>query len=133
MRKEAKEGRIYANGQMIFEEGKPGGAAYIVQKGQVEIYKVIDGREVILGHVEPGGLFGEMALIDNEPRMASARAASRVLLISITRSQLDARLKKGDGFINALLRIMMTNYRTMARRLAEAEAKLKAHDISREF
>ena len=62
-------------GDRIFKEGEKGHLAYIVQSGEVEIFKVIDGVETVPGRIGQGGIFGEIALIDSQPRMADARAS----------------------------------------------------------
>ncbi len=116
--------------QVIFREGKPGNAAYVVQEGKVEVFKTLNGdEEVILGTIEAGGLFGELALVDNKPRMASARATERTVLIAINRQTFEKKMAGSDRFIKAILRILLGNYRTVVRRAALAEAKLKEHGI----
>ena len=120
----------YAADQVIFREGKPGSAAFVVQEGRVEIFKTMNGNEeVILGTIEAGGLFGELALVDNQPRMASARARERTVLIAINRQTFEQKMAASDRFIKAILRILLNNYRTVVRRAAVAEAKLKEHGI----
>ncbi|MFC4237145.1 Crp/Fnr family transcriptional regulator [Thalassospira xianhensis] len=128
--KKVMDRHVYAAGQVIFREGKPGSAAFVVQEGRVEIYKTMNGdEEVILGRIEAGGLFGELALVDNEPRMASARACERTVLIAINRQMFEKKMAASDRFIKAILRILLNNYRTVVRRAAVAEAKLKEHGI----
>lgn len=125
--------QVFATDQVIFREGKPGSTAYVVQEGKVEIYKTMnEGKEVILGTVETGGLFGELALVDNQPRMASARAKERTVLVAVNRQTFDNKMAGTDRFIKAILRILLGNYRTVVRRAALAEAKLKEHGISLE-
>ena len=63
--------KVFAEGEKIFREGDSGSRAYIIQRGCVEIIKDIDGEDIVVGSVGPGGIFGEMALIDNQPRMES--------------------------------------------------------------
>jgi len=128
--KKVMDRQVFAIDQVIFREGKPGNAAYVVQEGKVEIYKTINGsEEVVLGTIEAGGLFGELALVDNQPRMASARAKERTVLIAINRQTFEKKMSGSDRFIKAVLRILLGNYRTVVRRAALAEAKLKEHDI----
>ncbi|MCC9620724.1 cyclic nucleotide-binding domain-containing protein [Thalassospira sp. MA62] len=122
--------KVYAADQIIFHEGKPGNSAYIVQEGEVEIFKTINGgQKVTLGLIEAGGLFGELALVDKAPRMASARAAQHTVLISISRRTFDKKLNATDRFMRAVLRILLGNYRTVVRRAVAAETKLKEHGI----
>ncbi|MFH1803828.1 MAG: cyclic nucleotide-binding domain-containing protein [Pseudomonadota bacterium] len=118
--------QVFAADQIIFREGKPGSAAYVVQEGRVEIYKTLkDNAEVVLGVIEAGGLFGELALIDDEPRMASARAKDRTVVIAISRRQFEHKMQSSDRFIQAILRILLSNYRSVVRRAAKVEDKLQ--------
>ncbi|HAY48583.1 MULTISPECIES: cyclic nucleotide-binding domain-containing protein [Thalassospira] len=128
--KKVMDRQVFAMDQVIFREGKPGNAAYVVQEGKVEVFKTLNGdEEVILGTIEAGGLFGELALVDNKPRMASARATERTVLIAINRQTFEKKMAGSDRFIKAILRILLGNYRTVVRRAALAEAKLKEHGI----
>ena len=69
----------YPDGGIIFIKGDRGECAYAVQSGRVEIREA--GR--VLEALEPGELFGEMALIDHEPRSASAVAIGSVELVAV--------------------------------------------------
>ena len=102
-------------GDRIFKEGDEGNMAYVVQSGEVEIYKVIDGEEKILGVVGQGGIFGEMALIDSKPRMASARASKGATIIIVTRAMFEQKLSKADPFIRGLLNILVENIRNITK------------------
>jgi CRP-like cAMP-binding protein len=69
----------FPEGQQIFEEGDTGKLMYLVTSGEVEIVK----RGKVIDHVSPGGVFGEMALIDSSPRSATARAKTDCQLIPV--------------------------------------------------
>lgn len=64
----------FDDGATIFREGDPAGPVYLVERGIVRISKAKPGGETVLGEVGAGGIFGEMALIDASPRMATATA-----------------------------------------------------------
>jgi CRP-like cAMP-binding protein len=64
--------RTYDKGEIIFCEGEPAKELYIVQAGRVQIIKYADGKEIIVNNLKDGDIFGEMALLDNKPRYASA-------------------------------------------------------------
>lgn len=106
--------RSFAKGETIFKEGDQAAQAYLVEKGAVEIAKVIEGERRVLGTVDQGGIFGELALIDNQPRMATAGAASPTTLLVISKEDFNEKLKQADPFIRALLRIFVQNIRTSA-------------------
>ncbi|EKV31472.1 cAMP-binding protein [Caenispirillum salinarum AK4] len=110
------ERRVVNPGQYVFREGEPGDRAYLVQEGKVEIIKRTPNGEKLLGDVGRGGIFGEMALIDNQPRMASARAVEQTTLVVVTHEQFEKKLKDADPFIRGLLNIFVRNIRQMASR-----------------
>ena len=104
---------VVRSGDNIFSEGDVGNKAYIVQEGLIEIIRNTADGEVILGSVEKGGIFGEMALIDDQPRMATARAATSVTVISIGRDTFNRKLANCDPFVRGLLGIFVRNIRSM--------------------
>ncbi|MCH7936581.1 MAG: cyclic nucleotide-binding domain-containing protein [Proteobacteria bacterium] len=102
-------------GDRIFKEGDEGNMAYIVQSGEVEIHKIIDGVDTVLGRVGQGGIFGEMALIDSKPRMAGARASKGSTIIVVTRAMFEQKMNKTDPFIKGLLNILVDNIRSLTK------------------
>jgi CRP/FNR family transcriptional regulator, cyclic AMP receptor protein len=106
--------KTYKPGDKIFKEGDEGNLAYVVQEGEVEIVKVIDGEEKVLGAVGKNGIFGEMALIDSKPRMAAARAAVGTTIICVTRQMFEEKLRKSDPFIRGLLNILADDIRSIS-------------------
>jgi hypothetical protein len=74
----------YSPGQIIFHQGDAGGFLYQVQSGSVEISCNYPHEiAVVIGNAGPGDFFGEMALIDNRPRMATATATSKTICTKI--------------------------------------------------
>ena len=118
--KEVFDRRVYGPGEIIFKEGEIGRrCAFLVENGKVEIVKTsIDGHETVLGYVPSGGIFGEMALVDNQPRMAKARAVDTTTVIIVSAAVLDQKLRKADPFIRGLLNVFVRNIRDMADRMA---------------
>lgn len=107
--------KVFAEDMPIFREGDPGNAAYIVQKGRVEIWKTEGGKKNVLGIIGEGGIFGEMALVDNKPRMASATTLEPSVCMVVPNAVFQQKLENADSFIVALLRIFCRNIRTMQR------------------
>jgi len=71
--------RLYAAGEIIFAQGQPGDVMYVVKEGEVEIRL---GKKVV-DTIGPEGFFGEMALIDDAPRSASAVAKTNCKLSAV--------------------------------------------------
>ena len=71
----------FSAGDVIFRQGYPGDHAYIIQSGEVEIYnEENDGSEKQLAILGSGEMFGEIAVMDDAPRSASARAHTDCVL-----------------------------------------------------
>ena len=105
----------FAEGQTIFTEGDVANRAFIVQEGRVEIFRrTDDGEEICIGSVGIGGIFGEMGLIDDKPRMATARAAVNATVIVVPKMTFEAKLAKCDPFIRGLLGILVNTVRSAA-------------------
>lgn len=107
--------QTYQAGNRIFKEGDEGNIAYVVQSGEVEIFKTVDGVETVLGTVGKGGIFGEMALIDSKPRMAGARAKKGSTVVLVSRAMFEEKLNKADPFIKGLLNIFVQHIRTLSK------------------
>jgi len=106
--------RRFAAGTVVFDEGTRGEEAYLVESGEIDIQKRrVDGWHPI-GRIAAGGLFGEMALIDDAPRMARAVAVSDAQCLVIARRRLREKLDAADPVLRGLLRILVQNIRSMA-------------------
>src|SRR5437763_3381204 len=79
----------FASGQEIFKEGSNGDGVYVVQEGQVEISSLVgpEVRHVFL-RVGPGDFFGEMAVLEDKPRSASAVAVRPTAASFIPRAEM---------------------------------------------
>lgn len=106
--------RAYQAGDQVFQEGDMGIEAYIVQSGEIEIRKSMGpGQdEVLLGTLNEGAIFGEMALVDDECRMASAVCSRDAILRVIPVDVFEAKYSRADPFIRALIRVLVRNART---------------------
>lgn len=104
LRKLARE-RSFAAGAEIFREGEPGDGVYVVKEGLVEISAGVgqDGRQVF-SKVEPGDIFGEMAVIEDKPRSANAVARQASTVYFIPRAGMLDLVEASSGLTLALLR-----------------------------
>src|SRR5689334_14107353 len=84
-----------AKGHTLFRTGDPGGAMYLVQKGAIELFLPQEnGDHLPLKVAEPGEMFGELALLDNQPRSANARAIEPTELLVLDRDDLSVLFHK---------------------------------------
>lgn len=110
--------RAYPRGSVIVFEGDPGDALYIVRRGQVKVVLISEeGREVILSVMGEGSCFGEMAVLDEEPRSAHVIAMQDSTLLVLRRDDFRAQLRRSPEVSIALLR-------ELSRRLRRADEKI---------
>jgi EAL domain-containing protein (putative c-di-GMP-specific phosphodiesterase class I) len=99
-------------GTVIFAENDPPTTAYLIESGEVEVTTLQRGERTILGQLGPGMLLGEMAVIDDSPRTATARALTDCVLTPIDRRQFAERLAAADPVVRALLMSQLSRYRS---------------------
>ncbi len=99
-------------GGVLFREGDLPTTAFILEEGQVEIRATQRGRPVVLAVLGPGAILGEMAVIDDAPRTATATALSDCRLIALDRAQIAERIASSDPIIRALLQGTLQRYRS---------------------
>ena len=110
--------RAYPRNSVILFEDDPGDALYVVALGQVKVVLIgEDGREVILSVMGEGEFFGEMALVDDEPRSAHVIAMEDSTLLVLRREDFQGILKQTPGIALALLR-------ELSRRLRRVDEKV---------
>ena len=103
--------KTFHEGQSVFEQGEVGTSAYIIQDGEIQIVKNTEHEDTVLGSIGKGGIFGEMALVDDQPRMARAEATMTTTVIVISREIFNQKLQKTDPFIRGLLNIFVDTIR----------------------
>jgi CRP/FNR family cyclic AMP-dependent transcriptional regulator len=109
-------------GAVIFEEGQVGEKFYLILKGEVRISKLIPGvGEEALVILKKGSYFGEMSLIDNQPRSAHAICNKPSELMVIEQADFEKLLQKDKELAYKLL---WTFLRTLSRRLRETNDKI---------
>jgi signal transduction histidine kinase len=97
--------KTYSAGQVIFKEGDAGDGLYFVKDGNVQISAVVGYSDLkVLTHIVPGDLFGEMAVLDNQPRSASATAEVATTVYFISRAEWEQLLVRAPRLASALVR-----------------------------
>ncbi len=108
------ERMVYRAGESVFFEGDIGEHAYVVDSGEIRIArKRTTGEELTLAHLNRGDLFGELALIDDQPRSASATAASDSELMTLDRATFQEQLQVNPERCRRLFRIFSARMRSM--------------------
>ena len=103
----AGEPEAFRAGDVVFAEGEPGDCMYVVKSGTVSLRH----ESAELEQVGPGGLFGEMALIDLGPRSASAVAVTDCELVSIEKRRFWFLVQETPYFAETVMRVMAERLR----------------------
>jgi len=113
-----KFGKDIPRGTVLFREGEPGKEMYVLQNGKVAISKKVRDVEKVLAVLGPGEFFGEMAIISNKPRNASATVEEDARLLVIDPKTFEAMIRG-----NAEIAVRMI--KKLAERLSDADAQIE--------
>ncbi|MBO5099840.1 MAG: cyclic nucleotide-binding domain-containing protein [Treponema sp.] len=115
--------RVYPKDTMIMAENQSGADMFIIQEGKVKISKIVDGTEVILAILKKGDMFGEMALLENKPRSASAIAEEECRLMTVNRQNFNQMVSTQPQLISRLTTMLAERLFVMHRQLANSQLK----------
>lgn len=107
--------QYYPANTLLFSEGDPGDCMFVIRSGRVEIFQDRPQGRIVIGTVGEGELFGEMALIDGEPRMASARTIKDCELMLVPGTTFRDHMGEATPFIKAVMGILVKNLRNVDR------------------
>jgi len=134
---EISESVLVEQGDFVFEEGERGDHFYVIVRGEVELRKRSGNGRKKLAVLREGQAFGEMALLNQTPRSASAQALVDTYMLSISRAAF-ARLLGGDSLVLRLLRnlstaLWATSVRLAARHAEQGPTDAVPHEALAEF
>ena len=109
----------FAAGEILFSEGDAGDTAFLVAQGAVQVTREINGKETVLGEIGPGQILGEMALINNQPRMATAKAKEDTVCVFVPVGVFESELGNMNAFMKALMLNLIGRLRTAADKMDE--------------
>lgn len=101
---------------LIFRDGESGQSMFIVLEGQVEISKMLGDQKTVLAKLGAGSTFGEMAIIDNHPRSATATAITNAMLLEISREMFRKRLEEVPNWMRTFFAIIVERLRSATKK-----------------
>ena len=116
-----------AKGDVLFREGEIPGTAFLIESGEMEVRVRQGGADVVLSRLGPGDLVGEMAVIDDSVRTATATAVTDCLLYRLDRQQIAERLSTADPIIRSLPEVRVAGAEVVER---DADA-VRVADVDR--
>lgn len=122
-------GKIYKDQDIIFCEYEPGDTFYLINSGKVQIVKIMGDIEKTIDVLEPGEIFGEMAILEGAPRVASAIAQGRVTALEFNRENFKILMQGNPQIALKLLKLFTKRIYDQKRRfmiltLEEIDAKV---------
>ncbi len=111
----------FQDGEVIFDEGANGDWIYVVEKGEVEISKKIDGRKIVIEVLKTGDIFGEEAYIDKAPRSAKATAVGTTEVGIIDREFFDREFNKLSADFQQMLKTVTLRLRKTTRKWLDTQ------------
>ncbi len=108
-------------GEMLFEEGSRGDKAYIIREGELDIIKTSGERPVLLVVRGSGEVIGEMALLEDVPRVASVRSRGHSTLLAIGQEQFDQLLDSSVSASRTMMNTVLNRWRTLNALLRQSE------------
>jgi len=104
--------RRFPKDTVVFFENEEGDSFFMILDGRIKVTILgDDGREVILSMLGAGDFFGEMALLDNEPRSATAIAVEETELLSLNRTDFQSVLTDNRSITTALIKVLTARLR----------------------
>jgi len=119
----------YTDSEYIFREGESAVFAYIVKSGAVEITKRSAAGEQVLAELAPPTIFGEMALIDGNPRSAGARAKGDTVVTEVTEESFLTYLQQNPQAAVRIMKTISENLRASNQLVAKYEQSVAGNDL----
>jgi CRP-like cAMP-binding protein len=110
-------GREYADGDVICRQGERGDRMYVIQAGQATVTREEGGAESVVGELNAGDIFGEMAIFDRQPRSATVRARGAARVLTLDKRAFLRQVHEDPSLAFRILE-------TMSRRIRDLDAEL---------
>jgi serine/threonine-protein kinase len=111
--------KSFMPGTVIMKEGDPGDAAYMIVSGQCRAYRTVGNQQETLALMDAGDVFGEMALLLDEPRAASVEAVDKVTVLVLDKATMTEGLGI-EGWSGALVRALAQRFRDLEQQVRQS-------------
>lgn len=115
-------GKAFADGEIIIREGDVGDCMFVIQEGQAEVLIRSGEDEVLLGVLEPGAFFGEMAVFERDVRSATIRALGKTRVITVDKKNFMRRVHEDPALAFRLVETMSHRVRNLTEKIAKLES-----------
>lgn len=109
---DAFDREFFEGQEIVFQLGDPGDSAYVIEEGCVEVLAGVGPQQRRIAILTQGAMFGEVALLDRQPRTAAVRTLVPTRLIRIDRSHVNELLLRSDSVIQYLMHLLLARFRS---------------------
>lgn len=125
----ARFAKVYQKGEILFSEYEPGDSFFLIQSGRVQISKIMGDIEKTIDILQPPEIFGEMAILEDAPRSATAIALDNVKVLELNRANFEVLMMGNPQIALRLLKLFTKRIYDQKRRfmiltLEEPQAKI---------
>jgi CRP/FNR family transcriptional regulator len=121
--------RIFKPGTNLFHENDRSRELYIIQSGNIKVYRCVAGKEIELAVLKSGSVLGEMALIDGKPRSASARALEESTVIVIDADTFLEKMRGVPSWFMSIIKMTSSKIRLANKRLQSITSEHQGANI----
>ncbi|MDR2601154.1 MAG: cyclic nucleotide-binding domain-containing protein [Spirochaetaceae bacterium] len=115
--------RLYPKGNLICSEGEFGEEMFIIQSGMANVFKIVNGMQVVLSVIKAGDIFGEMCLLEAKPRSASVVVLEDCLVTVITKQNFELMVSLKPQIIGRITQMLAERIWFMYKQIANAAIK----------
>ncbi|HTX72502.1 MAG TPA: Crp/Fnr family transcriptional regulator [Rectinemataceae bacterium] len=124
--------RVFEAGELIFKEGEHGDLMYVLLEGAVDLKKRVEGGQAVLKTVDtPNDFFGEMALLDDRPRSASAEAVKRTRVLAVNGPTFESMILANGKFALKIIKVLSARLRRSNDQVSELIETMPRERIAR--
>lgn len=116
-------GKVYQDRELVIRQGEEGNCMYVIQSGQVEIFREEGGQEVRLRVAGPNEFFGEMAIVEKDVRSASVRALGRATIMTIDKRTFLRRVHEDPSLAYRIMEAMSRRIRQLGDELTHLKTR----------
>ncbi len=113
--------KTFRKGDVIIEEGSYGTTAYVIKSGKVEVSELVKNKKIVLAILEEGQIFGEMGLVEDQPRSATVTVSEDVQLAVLSRDSFNDLFEKNPKLLLPIIKALFERLRTVNRMLMSKE------------
>lgn len=109
----------------LFREGEKGDTIYVLREGQLDVVKLLDGKEVQIGHISDQQMIGELAYLEKKLRTASVRARTDCKILELQLGDVDQFLEMQPYWLKLMLTTLVDRVRESNKHIIDLERRLQ--------